>query len=183
MERFGHFKSYIEGPKISDISSFLYDVSLNSGCELTILDRDKGLWFEKIYFKFSGYESNLLKVKKLIEDSIEEFNEPIFESKKYKVKNTSIIIDHFNNVVELNLDTNKFSNIKSLIEKAVNHTDAQLLNNNEKNNGFLKGKNIDAKIYFKSNKKMEKFLTIFENHIISQNNVQKLDKLSSFKFR
>lgn len=49
MERFGNYKSYINGPKLSNISSFLYDLSLNSGCELTILDRDNGLWFETIY--------------------------------------------------------------------------------------------------------------------------------------
>lgn len=183
MERFGHYKSYIQGPKLSSVSSFLYDLSLNSGCELTILDRDKGFWFETIYFKFSGYESSLLKVQKIIEESVEEFNKPIFESKKYKVINTSIVTDHFSNSLELSIDSNKISKVKNLIEKALEHTDGKLISINEKSNGFLQGKNIDSKFFFDSGRKMEKFLSIFENHIISKNYINKVDKLSSFKFK
>lgn len=180
MERIGHYKSYIQGPKLADISSFLYDLSLSYDCELTILDKNKGFWFETIYFKFSGNESNLLKTKQAIEEAIEEFNEPAFESKKYKVINTSIVTDHFHNTLNVSLDANKMSHVTDLIKKAAEHTNGTLVSFQQKNNGFLKGKNIDTKIFFDSSKKMNKFLTIFENHIVSKN-IKKSDQLASFK--
>lgn len=74
MERAGTLKSYVEAPRWAKFPDFLKNYCFIKGLELE-LDIDKHFIRETIRFKISGSESELQRVKKVIEESIEEYNQ------------------------------------------------------------------------------------------------------------
>ena len=73
-ERIGTLKSYVEGPRWAGFPKFLKDACFMYDLKIVQMDIDKGFIRETVRYKVEGTESNLMRLKKAIEISIEEYN-------------------------------------------------------------------------------------------------------------
>lgn len=165
MPQLATLKNYIEGPKWANVTHFLYDLSIKFHCDLEILNHEKGLISETVYFQFSGYDNNLRLINRAIIETVEKYNETPYYGKTYKAKKGNIEIDNLLNIAHINISVNKLSHVKDLIEDLAEHMDVRTSKIKENNNGFLKGKSVKTAVYFPTKISMEKFLNIFENHL------------------
>jgi hypothetical protein len=166
-ERYGHWNTYIEGPRFSEFKSFLYDLSYKHHCELVIKNQETKIFTERIDFKFSGFETNLLNLKLEFTKKLEIFNSEQFISDSYKV-NKVVIDTSLNHLNKLKFDiyANKFSSVKTLPEKLADNLDLDI-SITEESKGLFKGKQISFILSGKQ-KDLNSFKKIFSNHIKSE---------------
>ena len=67
-------KSWMSGLKCVNISRFLKSVAWDLGLEINILERDRGLLRETVYFQLEGNENQLSNFNRIVKKMVEERN-------------------------------------------------------------------------------------------------------------
>ena len=59
-------RSHVGGTRWHGLKSLLYEVAIQAGCKLTILDEDRGWIFHTVFFRMDGTVSRLRHAAKLM---------------------------------------------------------------------------------------------------------------------
>lgn len=68
-------RTYIKAPRLAGVPSFLKELAFEMEVELEITDREKGWWFETIFFRVEGPLFRLNEFKYVLGKSIEQYQE------------------------------------------------------------------------------------------------------------